>query len=121
MTESFFNCASPVAGVGQAAPVLYPGWRVSNGCHAAGHPILRIESTEDFGRVNWFYSDGAELHTGGIALAESEDVRFNEGPIWGQFILSNPGNGSSVPVNAVTLTFEGATCPARASAAVGLL
>ncbi len=120
MTESFFNCVSPVAGPSGPGTTLLPGWRVTNGCHAAGHPILAIESDEDFGTVNWFYSDGVELHTGGIALAESEDVRFNEGPIWGQFILSNPGNGSSVPANAITLTFHGATCPGEASAAVGL-
>ena len=100
---------------------ILPGWRLVNGCHAAGHPILSIESSENFGTVNWFYSDGIELHTGGIALAESDDVLFNEGPIWGQFILTNPGDGSCVPVNAITLTFEGATCPAKASAAVGLL
>ena len=121
LTESFFNCASPVHEVDNTFTTNLPGWRLINGCHAAGHPILSIESSENFGRVNWFYSDGVALHTGGTALAKSEEVRFNEGPIWGQFILSNPGNGSSVPVNAITITFGGATCAAKATAAVGLL
>ena len=83
--------------------------------------ILAIQSTENFGTVNWFYSDGVELHTGGQALADSGQVSFNEGPIWGQFILTNPGDGSFVPVNAITLTFHGATCPGEASVAVGIL
>jgi hypothetical protein len=104
---------------------VLPGWRVSNGCHAAGHALLSIESTEDFGTVNWFYSDGAELHTGGIALNDGDDVGFSGGPsggpIWGQFILSNPGDGSFVPINAITLTWHGQTCPGLTTAAVGVL
>ena len=119
LTEDFFNCATPVHEVENTFTTILPGWRLVNGCHGAGHPILRIESSEDFGTVNWFYSDGVALHADGTALGKSEVVVFNEGPIWGQFILSNPG--SSGQANAITVTFGGATCASKATAAVGLL
>jgi hypothetical protein len=121
LTENLFNCASPVHAAKPPFTAHLPGWELTNGCTAGDIPLLRIESTEDFATVNWFYSDGVALHTGGEALAESEHVLFNQTPIWGQFILSTPGNGVSVPTNSITLTFAGATCPATATTAVGLL
>jgi len=121
LTESFFNCASPVNEVVNTFQTNLPGWALHNGCTAGGIPILRIESTENFATANWFYSDGSALHTGGTALAQGDDVLFNAGPISGQFILSTPGDSSSVPANTITVTFGGTTCPAKATAAVGLL
>ena len=121
LTENFFNCASAVHAAKPPFTAFLPGWEVGNGCTGPGNPLLRIESTENFATVNWFYSDGVALHTGGTALGESEHVLFNQSPIWGQFILSTPGDGSSVPANSITLTFEGATCPATATTVLGLL
>jgi hypothetical protein len=125
MTNSSFNCASPVAGPSGPTATILPGWRVTNGCHASGHAILGIESTEDFGTVNWFYSDGTALHADGIALDEGDEVSFGGGPSggpnWGQFILSNPGDASGVPANAITLTFHGTKCQDGLTAAIGVL
>jgi len=125
MVELAGNCASPVAGPSGPGATTLPGWRVTNGCHANGHAILGIESTEDFGTVNWFYSDGAALHADGIALNEGDSVSFGGGPSggpnWGQFVLSNPGNAFNVPPNAITLTFHGTKCSDGATAAIGLL
>ena len=121
LTESFFNCASPVHEVANALQTNLPGWELHNGCTAGGIPILSIESTENFATANWFYSDGSALHTGGTALAQGADIVFSDTPISGQFVLSTPGDGSSVPANTITVTFGGTTCPAKATAAVGLL
>jgi hypothetical protein len=54
-------------------------------------------------------------------LAQGDNVVFSDTPISGQFVLSTPGDGSSVPANTITVTFGGTTCPAKATAAVGLL
>jgi hypothetical protein len=120
MAESAFNCGSPVVEVVNSFQTNLPGWELHNGCTATGNPILAIESTENAATVNWFYSDGSALHTGGTALAASEDVRFNQTPIFGQFILSTPGD-SFTRANTITVTFEGTGCVAKATAAIGLL
>jgi hypothetical protein len=120
LTEDSFNCASAVHEVQNTFTTFLPGWRLENNCTGTGNALLSIESTENFGTVNWFYSDGVTLHAGGTALNDGEDVLFNQALISGQFILSNPGNGGSVPANAITVTYGGAACTPKATAAVGL-
>ncbi len=121
LSEAPGNCASPVTEVRNTFSTILPGWTLNNNCTGTGNALLSIESTENFGTVNWFYSDGVALHVDGTVLNDGEKVLFNQSPISGQFILSNPGNGSSVPANAITVTYGGGgACDPKATAAVGL-